>query len=70
MINNNLNNNILSGNTYTGANQTSGSRVKKTSENKYYNVLTKKLEEMILPQIDLEHNTPLNPEISTFSRNG
>jgi hypothetical protein len=34
MINNNLNNNILSGNTYTGANQTSGSRVKKTSENK------------------------------------
>ena len=37
----------------------------KTSVNKYYNIFSKKMEEMELPNIDLEFNSPLIPEKST-----
>ena len=62
-------NNLL-GNNFIGRNFLSRSGQSKTSVNKYYNIFTKKLETMELPDIDLEHNTPLNSEISTFSRIG
>ena len=60
----------LPGNNLIGRNLLGRSNQPKTSVNKYYNIFTKKLEEIELPDVDLEHNTPMNPEISTFSRVG
>lgn len=37
----------------------------KKSENKYYNIFSKKMEEIELPDIDLEFNTILIPDKST-----
>lgn len=56
------------GKNYLGTNFAGRGTQQKTSVNKYYNIFTRKLEEMVLPNIDLEHNTPINSEISTFSR--
>ncbi len=38
----------------------------KTSVNKYYNIFSKKMETMELPNIDLEFNSVLEPEKSKF----
>lgn len=40
----------------------------KTSVNKYYNIFSKKMEDMVLPNIDLEFNSPFIPEKSTFMK--
>ena len=69
MFNETRNNNLL-GNNFIGRNFLTKSGQPKTSVNKYYNIFTHKLEEMVLPDIDLEHNAPMNPETSTFSRIG
>ena len=58
--NNQLNINIGSQNTHS----VSG----KTSVNKYYNIFSKKMEEIELPDIDLEFNTAAVPEKTTFFR--
>ena len=39
-----------------------------TSVNKYYNIFSKKMEEMEIPNINLEFNAILIPEKSTFMR--
>lgn len=62
--NNNLNNLV---NTNIGRN-TLGKASVKTSANQYYNIFSKKLETIELPDIDLEFNNVLLPEKSTFMR--
>ena len=57
-----LNNNIINWSTQNST--------KKMTVNKYYNIFSKKLEEMALPDIDLEFNAVLIPEKSTFMRAG
>ncbi len=64
MINGNGNNQI---NTQIGGYNSAGANVHKTSVNKYYNIFSKKLEEIELPNIDLEFNAVL-PEKSSFMR--
>ena len=59
--NNNLNTQI--GGQLPG--KTSGS---KTSENMYYNIFSKKMEVFELPDLDLEFNSVMIPEKSTFMR--
>ncbi len=61
-INNLLNTNIGNRSGHTVAN--------KTTVNKYYNIFSKKMEEMELPDINLEFNAVLIPEKSTFMRAG
>ena len=47
----------------------SGAGSVKTSVNKYYNIFSKKMEEMILPDIDLEFNSAAAvPETTSFRR--
>lgn len=60
----NTGNNLI--NTNIGR-QTLGQSVpSKTSVNKYYNIFSKKMEEIELPNIDLEFNSVLKPEKSKF----
>lgn len=40
----------------------------KISLNKYYNIFSKKLEEIELPNINLEFNSVMNPEKNSFMR--
>lgn len=61
----NAGNNLL--HTHIGG-QTTYTAGSKTSVNKYYNIFSKKLEEIELPNIDLEYNSVLIPEKSTFMR--
>ena len=61
-INNLLNTNI--------ENRTGHNATHKTSVNKYYNIFSKKMEEIELPDINLEFNAVLIPEKSTFMRAG
>ena len=66
MIGNSNNMNNLA-NTNIGGNIL-GKTTVKTSENQYYNIFSKKLETIELPDIDLEFNNVLVPEKSTFMR--
>ena len=43
-----------------------GKSAPKTTVNKYYNIFSKQMEEMELPDIDLEFNAVLIPEKSKF----
>ena len=54
-------------NTYIGG-QSAYAGTHKTSVNKYYNIFSKKMEVLELPDIDLEFNSPFIPEKSTFMR--
>ena len=67
MIGNNNNNLYNLVNTNIGG-YISGKTSVKTSENLYYNIFSKKLETIELPDIDLEFNNVLVPEKSTFMR--
>ena len=62
---NSAGNNLLS--THIGTQTSSQTMKAKTSVNKYYNIFSKKMEEIELPNIDLEFNSPLM-ENSTFMR--
>ena len=61
----NKGNNLL--NTQIGG-QSPRTATPKTTVNKYYNIFSKKMEELELPDIDLEYNAVLIPERSTFMR--
>lgn len=65
MISGNGNNQI---NTFINRQSGFGSPERKTSVNKYYNIFSKKLEEIEIPNIDLEFNAVMIPEKSTFMR--
>ena len=45
-----------------------GKASSKTSVNQYYNIFSKKLENIELPDIDLEFNNVVVPEKTTFMR--
>lgn len=55
-------------NTHVGGRSSAQTSSAKKSVEKYYNVFSKKMEEMELPDIDLEFNAVLIPEKSTFMR--
>ena len=59
---NNTNTNLLN----TNINRHAAAYTK--SENKYYNIFSKKLEKFNIPNLDLEFNAVLIPEKSTFMR--
>ena len=61
----NSGNNLL--NTQIGA-QTEYAGGKKTTVNKYYNIFSKKMETIELPNIDLEFNAVFIPERTTFMK--
>ena len=65
MIGNNNGNNLI--NTYIGG-QTAYTSGTKTSVNKYYNIFSKQMEVIELPNINLEYNSVLIPEKTTFMR--
>ncbi len=60
---NNAGNNLI--NTHIGGRTPAHTTAGKTSVNKYYNIFSKKMEEMELPDINLEFNSVLIPEKST-----
>ena len=53
-------------NTNINRNPSSYAMTTKKTVNKYYNIFSKKMEEMELPNIDLEFNSVLIPEKSKF----
>lgn len=59
-------NNLL--NTNIGGQNPTYTAAPKTSVNKYYNIFSKKMEAMELPNIDLEYNAVLIQGKSTFMR--
>ena len=62
----NAGNNLL--NTNIGGQSPAYTAAPKTTVNKYYNIFSKKMEAMELPDIDLEYNAVLLPEKTTFMR--
>ena len=58
-----IGNNLI--NTHVGGQTTAQTSSAKKTVNKYYNIFSKKLEEMDLPDIDLEFNAVLIPDRSS-----
>ena len=70
MLSNGANHNLLNaqvGGTPMYSAYTDGNR-QKISINKYYNPVTQRIEEVILPEVDLEVNHLIKSETTKFSR--